>query len=272
MPNHVTNQITLVGKPERIEELRKMCKGTDKEFTFQSFFPMPEELMGTTSPANIVSENELKEWKNKLKKGELSEWEKESRPITEKESRELISKYGFNDWYHWRLQNWGTKWDCYDLSTDWGNNFIQFNTAWSTPVPVLKRLSEIFPDVEIHVRYADEDFGSNVGTYTLLGGFFEDMYQPEYSKESLLLAMDILGDTEYWTTDRLCEIEENTELDDFNLWLVEIAHDEGNLIEEYPVIVLEKLLELAIADEQYERAGAIKQLIKVKFNSENINQ
>jgi len=83
--------------------------------------------------------------------------------------------------------------------------------------------------------------------------------------------MEILGDMSYWIEDRLCEdIQDDSELDDFNTWLVEIAHEEGNLLDEYAVPVLEKLLELAIADEQFERAGQIKQLMKVKLNSDNL--
>ena len=269
MPNHVTNQVTFKGSPERIKALREKCKYGEGAFQLQSFFPMPIELIGTTSPARIVSQDELNEWKRKLENGELSEWEKDSRPITKEESADLIKKFGANNWYDWHTHNWGTKWDCYDILVE-SDNTIQFNTAWSTPVRAMIRLSELFPDVQIEVRYADEDFGSNVGTYTLLNGEIEDIYQPEYSKESVMLAMEILGDKDYWLTDRLTE--EVEELTEFDIWLVEIAHDEGNLLEEYPVIVLEKLMELAIADELYERAGAIKQLIKMKLNSENINQ
>jgi hypothetical protein len=66
--------------------------------------------------------------------------------------------------------------------------------------------------------------------------------------------------------------ESDGELDEFNTWLVEIAHEEGNLLEEYAIPVLEKLLELAIKDEQFERAGAIKQMMKLKLNADNLNQ
>jgi hypothetical protein len=270
MPNHVTNEVTFKGSPERIKALRDICRCGESAFRFQSFFPMPIELLGTSSPAKIVSPKELREWKKKLENGLISKWEEDYRPITEKESATLIKNYGANNWYDWHIQNWGTKWDCYDVISH-DDTEIHFNTAWSTPIRAMIRLSELFPDVEINVRYADEDFGSNVGTYTLLNGDFEELYQPEYSKESVKLAMQILGDTEYWITDRLCEIEDE-EIKGFELWLVEIAHDEGNLEENYPVPVLEKLMELAINEEQYERAGQIKNLIKMKLNSENINQ
>lgn len=265
MPNHVTNELEFIGAPERVKELRDKCMTERSPFSLQAFCPMPEDLQGTTSPAKIVSEEELQEWLGKQKRGELSEWEKDSRPITQREQKEFRAKYGVDNWYDWRTANWGTKWDCYEHRGE-SDTTIMFETAWSTPIVALLKLSHQFPDVIISVRYADEDFGSNVGTYILDKGDIANIYQPEYSKESVQLAMDISGDTGYWLEERLVEdVTDEGELDEFNTWLVEIAHDEGNLIEEYPLPVLEKLLEFAVRDEQYERASAIKRLIKLKL-------
>lgn len=263
MPNHVTNEVTFLGSTERIKELRDKCKTDKSPFSFQAFHPRPKELDGTTSPAKIVSEVELQEWKDKLANCKLKDWEKEYRPISEKESTDLITSYGCNNWYDWNVKNWGTKWDCYDHRGDDDLSAIIFETAWSTPMYVLMELSRLFKDITIEVRYADEDFGSNVGTYTLQGGELVNLYQPDYSKDSVRLAMDILGDEEYWITDRLCEVED--ELEGLELWLVEIAHEEGNLMLGYPIQVLERLFELAVADEQYERAGEIKNLLKISL-------
>lgn len=266
MPNHVTNEVTFLGSVERIKELREKCKGEKSPFSFQSFYPMPEELQGTSSPAKIVTEEELQEWKRKVANGEVSEWEKDYRPITEKEQWELKGKYGADNWYDWHIHNWGTKWDCYSHRGEGDDSFIIFETAWSTPILAMQKLSKLFDDITIEVKYADEDFGSNVGTYTLQGGELVDLYQPDYSKDSIKMAMEILGDMSYWLEDRLIEdVQDDSELDDFQGWLVEIAHEEGNLIEEYALPVLEKLQQLAIQDEQYERANTIKRMIKLKL-------
>jgi hypothetical protein len=273
MPNHVTNEVKFLGSVERIKELREKCKGENSPFSFQSFYPMPIELQGTSSPAKIVTEQELQEWKDKLAKGEINEWEKDYRPITKDEQYELKGKYGADNWYDWHIHNWGTKWDCYSHRGEGDESFVIFETAWSTPIRAMLYLSELFDDITIEVRYADEDFGSNVGTYTLQDGEIIEMYQPDYSKDSIKLAMEILGDMSYWIEERLCEdVQDDNELDDFQGWLVEIAHEEGNLLEEYAVPVLDKLLELAIQDEQFERAGQIKQMIKLKLNSDNLKQ
>ena len=54
-------------------------------------------------------------------------------------------------WYSWRLANWGTKWDCYDLTIDEDelpNGFIaEFNTAWSPPEEICHAVKEQFDDL-----------------------------------------------------------------------------------------------------------------------------
>ena len=66
--------------------------------------------------------------------------------------------------------NWGTKWNACDQEVDLEAGMLNFETAWSCPKPVLKALSAKHPEAEICVRYADEDIGSNCGTFALKGG------------------------------------------------------------------------------------------------------
>jgi hypothetical protein len=47
---------------------------------------------------------------------------------------------------------------------------MQFDTAWSHPFPVIEALSRKFPEHEIEVKYADEDFGHNLGHYKIKNG------------------------------------------------------------------------------------------------------
>ena len=70
----------------------------------------------------------------------------------------------------WARDKWGTKWNACDQRHDAEAGTAEFNTAWSCPAPVLIELSKRFPDEEITVTYADEDIGSNCGTFTLKGG------------------------------------------------------------------------------------------------------
>jgi hypothetical protein len=94
-----------------------------------------------------------------------------------------LDTYGALTWYDWRIKNWDTKWNAYDTGTTDKNvdipieidednvlhtvlfreGTIMFDTAWGTPYNVIKELSKLYPDIAIHLAYADEDIGSNVG-------------------------------------------------------------------------------------------------------------
>ena len=62
------------------------------------------------------------------------------------------------NWYNWRIENWGTQWDAYEhdgeverLSDEEAK--ICFLTAWSPPAPVIKELSAQFPQAIITLFY-----------------------------------------------------------------------------------------------------------------------
>ena len=78
------------------------------------------------------------------------------------------------DWYEWRLDNWGTKWDIYETHcTRIDANTLQLNflTAWSPPIPVFDKLTDMGFDV--YARYLDEGW-MYVGEYTDEGGWFTE--------------------------------------------------------------------------------------------------
>lgn len=87
-------------------------------------------------------------------------------PMPEK----IILSMGKNDdWYQWSVENWGTKWNAYDIEK-W-ENIIEFQTAWSHPYPVIVAMSKRFPDVTFNIEYADEDIhGDNFGAYQITNG------------------------------------------------------------------------------------------------------
>lgn len=64
-----------------------------------------------------------------------------------------IQRYGSPTWYEWRCENWGTKWNCYDIQIE-GDN-VSFYTAWSPCSPIVKQLSVMFPDVIFEYHYEE---------------------------------------------------------------------------------------------------------------------
>lgn len=62
-----------------------------------------------------------------------------------------VVKYHTETWYRWSTRNWGTKWDLSEYATDDHASTIMFNTAWSTPVPILKKLAALHGNFNIDV-------------------------------------------------------------------------------------------------------------------------
>ena len=59
-------------------------------------------------------------------------------------------------WYDWRIQNWDTKWDAYDVvvtDEDPDQFEVEFNTAWSPPEAVCSALREQYPDLAVSWFY-----------------------------------------------------------------------------------------------------------------------
>ncbi len=81
-----------------------------------------------------------------------------------------IEQYGYADWYDWRIANWGTKWNSYDVTINKDEREVAFHTAWSFPGPIAAALTERFPDVDFIWDYADEDAGYGTGEFMYEGG------------------------------------------------------------------------------------------------------
>ena len=68
----------------------------------------------------------------------------------------------------WRLCNWGTKENFFapllvdeDLDEEIGFLYYEFETAWSPPEPVIKKMGAMFPELDFELRYFKADSGFN---------------------------------------------------------------------------------------------------------------
>ena len=109
-----------------------------------------------------------------------------------------IQEHGASTWYDWSIANWGTKWNCYGYhdytSRDFDGCTVEFQTAWSYPDPIIAALAEKYPDLHFEVKWADEDFGYNIGHKEYEGG--EEIFSnipAGGSKEALELAAEVHG-------------------------------------------------------------------------------
>lgn len=182
MPNHVRNVVKFeqLDEGKTVSELLQEIHGEkeDQCISFNKIIPMPEELDIISGSRTLLSRDIYR-----MKKGEtltdneyhsIHVWadDKENKLTHEEAVQKLIDdgtadletakqsfenekKYGYKDWYYWRIANWGTKWDAYDqCKVD--ENTIAFNTAWSDPAPVMEKLAKDNTNMRIDHKYADE--------------------------------------------------------------------------------------------------------------------
>jgi hypothetical protein len=94
---------------------------------------------------------------------------------------------GIPEWYLWRCNNWGTKWNAYAF--DYTPTGVTYLTAWEPSTPYVLALSKHLLDVDINLAWADEDIGSdNHGIATFRNG--EITY---YELKDKLFACDLMG-------------------------------------------------------------------------------
>ena len=102
------------------------------------------------------------------------------------------------DCINWRIKNWDTKWEAYGyrngIQYDEDKNEIGFLTANRSARKIIIALSRQYPDVLFELRYADENFGYNVGEISICAGEdFDGRIPKENTYEAQKLAADIMG-------------------------------------------------------------------------------
>ena len=81
MPNWCDNRITIHGPKKYIRKIDKIVnENANGKGLLDYMMPMPKELEDTTSPSSSA---------------------KKPQPVID----------GYDNWYDWRVNNWGTKWE-----------------------------------------------------------------------------------------------------------------------------------------------------------------
>ena len=63
------------------------------------------------------------------------------------------------DWWGWRIENWGTKWEAHDCElTDDDKNFLgyKFDTAWDCPRNFFELVTSQYPKLEFYFEWEEE--------------------------------------------------------------------------------------------------------------------
>ena len=144
MPNWCNNNISITGPNSVIDKIEKIVKeeentdlsSKEKGETpglLQFMAPMPKELDGTTAPSSSADKPQ---------------------PLVE----------GFDNWYDWRVENWGTKWELcefygvdrqYHSEQNEGESTITFgfDSAWSPPINAYEQFLRDNEDCSLKAWY-----------------------------------------------------------------------------------------------------------------------
>jgi hypothetical protein len=160
MPNWCFTDFIVSGPAEDISHFRQAVLGCDGDkeipFDFNRLDPMPSELQDTvpdfgTAHAVYYGDAELilgYQWVKRLEIETVEQLREhfDADPryrATADEWKANFDKYGAPNWYEWRCQHWGTKWNACDAEvTDNGDGslHVKFDTAWSFPFPIVEKL------------------------------------------------------------------------------------------------------------------------------------
>lgn len=136
------------------------------------------------------------------------------------------NRYGYPDWWDANIELWGTKWNAHYSIVNDCTKTIEFDTAWSCPLPIIKKISQT---VSIIVTYADEDLGYNYGAFRIDNGNITDIIDNQSSSIGSAIALKMY-DREY-VEEYFSEF--NYTDDEINKWF------EGKTREELTKIALE---------------------------------
>jgi hypothetical protein len=173
VPNNITNNVVVLGKPEDIRLFVEMAfiqpgeaYPDDPTVTNDKDFPVLNFGLVIPEPANI-------------ERGGCNGQHDE----------------GVVCWYEWNLANWGTKWGAYShdgFDQRWlkgygpdaevfGRVDFRFDTAWNAPVPVFEAIEQRWG---VHVHSVSQDEGGFPDT------IFGDPYGEEVIRKIITFEFD----------------------------------------------------------------------------------
>ena len=150
MPNWCENRVRLSDNGDNSEQFDKLVKLLDGPDPFNSIFPRPDFTKIPNEKGELPIKEEIKN-----SDGEI-----------------VAETYNFPDgknddrWYHWCIENWGTKWDVSELDIEYMDDEIlelTFSTAWSPPEGVIEKLKEKYPNLSFSCFY--DEPGMEVAGY-----------------------------------------------------------------------------------------------------------
>ena len=139
MPNWCDNRVTISSNTEDDSQFQELVAKFQVERPFNEIYPQPDFKTIPNKNGELPVAEEIKN-----SDGEL---------IT------ITHNFpdGKNDdrWYHWCIDNWGTKWDVNLVGAEVDESYaeFQFQTAWAPASGIFDKIKEDYPDVDISWFY-----------------------------------------------------------------------------------------------------------------------
>lgn len=140
MPNYCSNVMIITSPDKALVERAANAYG--KGSLLNEFVPVPQEMIDNNTATSA------------------------SDAVTQSLKEVFLEKYGFESWYDFCNEKWGTKWDicdsdghaevtaCHDEGeTPLFRTDLRFNTAWSPPFTWCETFLKDFPDCTVQLYY-----------------------------------------------------------------------------------------------------------------------
>lgn len=166
MPNWVNNALTIIASPAELDVIKAQLS-QPYETSHKDYF--------TNDAGNFVEER-----RTKMHESVLSFWNMVKPTDLETYFEGEVSKPASTniediaasiaeqtrtgmDWYHWNIRNWGCKWEACEIRMEQianGNDTdtltYHFDTPWSAPIPAITALSKMYPEIDFHLYFEEE--------------------------------------------------------------------------------------------------------------------
>ena len=89
----------------------------------------------------------------------------------------VSKKFSMPRWYIWRLRNWGTKWNCYEIEIKHTARKLiyRFQTAWSPPEAWLAEIAMCYPALKFQMCFEEEGNNYPKGTFKVQNNKFKEL-------------------------------------------------------------------------------------------------
>lgn len=183
MPNWVQNKLVISGPAEDLTRLAvQLSQPYETEYTdFRTDEVKTDTVTGDFLLWNIVKPENLDAYYQRLER-EMRKLDKakatnqdptsvsdvitktieklHDNPLSDFAERFAFEVAHGDDWWHWNVRNWGTKWEIDQdrVHVERANNSLvyEFPTAWSPPAAALDNLAKQYPSIAMTLRCHDE--------------------------------------------------------------------------------------------------------------------